>query len=183
MILRRLARPLLAATFIYGGINALRQSEGHAEVVKPLLDKTVQPQVDALPDAVPTDPETLVKLDAAVKIAAGTALALGRLPRLASLALLGSLVPTTIAGHPFWEAKDPAERNEQLIHLLKNAGLAGGLLLAAADTHGKPSLNWRARNAAKHAAKEVALAGENVQQRAGKAAEKGKKTFASALPI
>ncbi|HVV13998.1 DoxX family protein [Amycolatopsis sp.] len=154
MILRRLARPLLASIFIYGGINALRQAEGHAEVAKPLLDKTVGQQRDNLPEAVPTDPVTLVRIDAGVKIVAGTAFAFGKLPRLSALALIGSLVPTTVAGHPFWEAKEE-EKQQQIIHFLKNAGLAGGLLIAAADTEGKPSLGWRARRAAKKANKQV----------------------------
>lgn len=155
MILRRLARPLLASIFIYGGVNALRQAEGHAEVAKPLLDKTLGQQQDKLPDQLPTDPVTLVKIDAAVKIAAGSALALGKFPRLSALALVGSLVPTTAAGHAFWEAKD-ADKQEQIFHFLKNAGLVGGLLIAAADTEGKPSVGWRARRAAKKASQQVA---------------------------
>lgn len=162
MILRRLARPLLASIFIYGGIGALRQTEYHAQAAKPLLDKTVGQQQASLPEAVPTDPETLVRLDAAVKIVAGSMFAFGKLPRLSALALIGSLVPTTVAGHPFWEAKDDAEKQQQLIHFLKNAGLAGGLLIAAADTQGKPSLGWRARRAAKKAGKQVEAAKEKL---------------------
>ncbi|TVT11951.1 DoxX family protein [Amycolatopsis bartoniae] len=145
---------MLASIFIYGGINALRHAEGHAEVAKPLLDKTVGQQQDKLPDQVPTDPVTLVKIDAGVKIVAGTALAFGKFPRLSSLALVGSLVPTTAAGHAFWEAKD-ADKQEQIIHFLKNVGLVGGLLIAAADTEGKPSLGWRARRAAAKTSKQV----------------------------
>lgn len=148
MILRRVARPLLASIFVTGGINALRNAQGHAQTAKPVIDKTVGAQADALPDSVPTDPETLVKVDAAVKIGAGTALALGKMPRAASLLLLTSLVPTTAAGHRFWEYSDAAEKQQQTIHFLKNLGLAGGLLLAAADTEGKPSVGWRARRAA-----------------------------------
>ena len=82
------------------------------------------------------------------KIVAGTMLAFGKFPRLASTALAASLVPTTLAGHRFWEEDDPEVRAQQQIHFLKNVGLLGGLLIAAADTHGKPSLGWRARKAA-----------------------------------
>ena len=162
MILRRLARPMLASIFIYGGIGALRQTEYHAQAAKPLIDKTVGRQQEKLPAAVPTDPETLVRLDAGVKILAGTTFALGKLPRLSALALIGTLVPTTVAAHPFWEAKDDAEKQQQLVHFLKNAGLAGGLLLAAADTEGKPSLGWRARKAAKLAGKQVEAAKDKL---------------------
>lgn len=146
---------MLAGIFIYGGVNMLRETEMHAEVAKPLLDKTVGRQRERLPESVPTDAATLVRVDAAVKIIAGTALAFGKLPRLSALALLGSLVPTTAAAHPFWDAKEPRDRQDQMVHFLKNAGLAGGLMIAAADTEGKPSLGWRARRAAKKASKKV----------------------------
>ncbi|WP_216211949.1 DoxX family protein [Amycolatopsis aidingensis] len=155
MIVRRLARPLLAAIFISGGINALRDAQGHAKAAEPLLNRTIGTEtVDAV---------TLVRADAAVKVGAGTALALGRLPRLSAVLLLGSLVPTTAAGHPFWESEDPGERQQQLIHFLKNAGLAGGLLLAMADTGGKPSLGWRARRAARKAGEQAGELADRVR--------------------
>jgi uncharacterized membrane protein YphA (DoxX/SURF4 family) len=92
-------------------------------------------------------------MDATVKIGAGLALATGKAPRLASLLLLGSLVPTTLSMYRFWEVREPAERQQQMIQFIKNASVGGGLLLAVADTGGKPSLGWRARRAAKKAAK------------------------------
>jgi putative oxidoreductase len=153
VILRRVARPLLASIFIYGGIGALRDAQGHAKAVEPFLNDTFDKVGGALPEGVPRDPVTLVKIDAAVKIGAGLAFATGRAPRLSSFLLLGSLVPTTLATHRFWDVKEPAERQQQTVHFIKNAGLAGGLLLATADTGGKPSLGWRARRGAKKAAK------------------------------
>ena len=68
----------------------------------------------------PSDPETLVKINAGVQIGAGALLVLGIFPRVASLALAATLVPTTLAGHRFWEAKGD-ERLEQLFHFAKNA--------------------------------------------------------------
>jgi putative oxidoreductase len=165
MLLRRLARPLLASIFIVGGINELRQPVAHAETARPLLDNVTERAKDALPEAMPTDPITLVRVDAAVKIGAGTMLALGRAPRLAALALIGSLVPTTAAGHRFWAAENDQDKQQQLIHFLKNAGLAGGLLIAAADTEGKPSVRWRARRA-------TARVGKQIQQTTGAARDK-----------
>ncbi|MEV0067218.1 DoxX family protein [Amycolatopsis sp. NPDC050768] len=155
MILRRVARPLLASMFIYGGIGMLRDTQGHAKAIEPFLTETFDKVEGLVPEQVPRDPATLVRIDAAVKIGAGLALAAGKAPRLASLALLGTLVPTTAATHRFWEIKDPAERQAQQVQFLKNAGIAGGLLLAAGDTAGKPSLGWRARRAAKKAGKQA----------------------------
>ncbi|WIX80830.1 DoxX family protein [Amycolatopsis carbonis] len=155
MILRRVARPLLASMFIYGGIGMLRDTRGHAKAIEPFLTETFDKVEGLVPEQVPRDPATLVRIDAAVKIGAGLALASGKAPRLASLALLGTLVPTTAAAHRFWEIKDPVERQAQQVQFLKNAGIAGGLLLAAGDTAGKPSLGWRARRAAKKAGKQA----------------------------
>jgi putative oxidoreductase len=164
VILRRVARPLLASTFIFGGVNALRDSAGHAKAVGPFLDSTVGKLDDVLPDAIPRDPVTLVKIDAAVKIGAGLALASGKAPRLASLLLLSSLVPTTLARHRFWEFKEPTERQAETIQFIKNASVAGGLLIAASDTAGKPSLAWRTRRAAKKAGKQAEKVGKRAEK-------------------
>ena len=60
-------------------------------------------------------------------------LAMGRAPRLASLALAGSLVPTTLAGHSYWTIEDPATRKIQRIQFHKNLAMIGGLIFAALD--------------------------------------------------
>jgi uncharacterized membrane protein YphA (DoxX/SURF4 family)/Skp family chaperone for outer membrane proteins len=146
---------MLAALFIQGGIDALRAPEVHAQVAKPVLD-AVAPAVDKATDVAPIDrrPDDvlLIQLDAGVKIAAGTLLALGRFPRLAATALAATLIPTTLAAHRFWEETDPQRKQEQQVHFLKNVSMLGGLLIAAADTGGKPSLGWRGRRAARLAA-------------------------------
>lgn len=130
---RRLARPMLAAVFVAGGVDTLRNPKPRAERAEPLVRRVVDATAGALPPSVPTDPMTLVKVDAAVKVGAGLALAVGRFPRLAALVLAASTVPTTVAGHPFWERTDPAERAAERVHFLKNLGLIGGLLFAASD--------------------------------------------------
>jgi uncharacterized membrane protein YphA (DoxX/SURF4 family)/Skp family chaperone for outer membrane proteins len=146
---------MLAALFIQGGIDALRAPEVHAQVAKPVLD-AVAPAVDKATDVAPIDrrPDDvlLIQLDAGVKIAAGTLLALGRFPRLAATALAATLIPTTLAAHRFWEETDPQRKQDQQVHFLKNVSMLGGLLIAAADTGGKPSLGWRGRRAARLAA-------------------------------
>jgi uncharacterized membrane protein YphA (DoxX/SURF4 family) len=146
-VVRRVARPLLAAMFIDGGLDALRHPSSKVAKAAPVVHKVAGPL--HLPD----DPELLVRANGAAQIAAGTLFAAGKLPRLSALVLAGSVVPTTLAGHRFWEESDPALKRNQRIHFLKNLGLLGGTLLAAADTSGKPGLPWRARRAAKDAAR------------------------------
>ena len=154
---RTLSRSLLAAPFVIGGLNGLRNSAKIAPMAAgvgvPIAEKV----------GLPTDPEQLVKLNAGVQIGAGVLLALGLLPRVASLALAASVIPTTLAGHRFWE-KEGAERNTQLIQFAKNAGLLGGLLANALDTGGRPSVFWAGRRAARGAAGSVANAAQSVAE-------------------
>jgi uncharacterized membrane protein YphA (DoxX/SURF4 family) len=137
---RRVAHPLLASIFVVGGLDAVRNPTGKTEnaevVTAPLSERA---------GVIPLDPETLVRVNGAVQIGAGLLLATGRFSRLASLALIGSIIPTTLAGHRFWGETNPATRAQQRVHFLKNLGLLGGLILAAVDTEGAPSLGWRAK--------------------------------------
>lgn len=137
-IVRKIARPLLAAVFVSSGLDTIRKPGPRAAKAAPLLGK-VAPAV-GLPD----DPELLVRANGAAMVGGGALLAIGRVPRIAAAVLAATMVPTTLAGHPFWEESDPAARAGQRIHFLKNLGLVGGLLLAAVDTDGKPGLAYRA---------------------------------------
>lgn len=190
MLLRRIARPLLAGIFIYGGINELRDPKSHAQAAEPVLDT----MVDFAPIEETPSSTVMVRLDAGIKIGAGVLLALGRTPRLASTALAASLIPTTLAGHRFWEIEDPRERSDQLVHFLKNLGLLGGLIIAAADTAGRPSLAWRGRHAGRAAATasqrklaEVTAAadraGDKIGGLAGKAARFGEEVAGKATSM
>ena len=146
-LVRRLARPLLASIFVSGGLEALRHSEPKVPAADPIAPKIAE----KLP-YLPEDTETLIKINAAVQVGAGALLALGRFPRLSSALLAGSIVPTTLAGHRFWEESDPDKKAQQQIHFFKNLGLLGGLMLAAVDTEGRPGLAWRAQHASHHVA-------------------------------
>jgi uncharacterized membrane protein YphA (DoxX/SURF4 family) len=150
MLTRRIARPLLAGIFITGGIDVLRNPEPRVQKAEPVTSTLAE----TLP--IPPDTETLVKLNAGVHIVAGTLLALGKLPRLSAAALAVSLVPTTAAGHRFWEEESPQSKAMQRAHFMKNLAIVGGLIIAATDTEGAPSLGWRARRAAKRVAKTAA---------------------------
>jgi putative oxidoreductase len=122
---RRVGRALLAAMFVSGGLDAIRHPEGKvakASAVIGPLEHELQLDVPAT---------TLVRVNGSVQVAAGALLASSRMPRVAAFALACSLVPTTVAGHRFWEESDPAQRAAQRIHFLKNVSMLGGLLVAA----------------------------------------------------
>jgi uncharacterized membrane protein YphA (DoxX/SURF4 family) len=110
--------------FIAGGWDAVRRPESKVGAAK----KVVSPlPVDA-------DTKALVRLNGAVQVTAGSLLAVGRAPRLSAAALAGSLVPTTLAGHRFWEEKDESARAGQRVHFLKNLAMLGGLVLELGDS-------------------------------------------------
>lgn len=177
---RRIARPLLAATFVTGGLDSYRHPAPRAAMAAPVIAR-IPPQL-----GLPTDPELLVRINGAAMAGAGLMLATGRLPRLAALVLAGTIVPTTLAGHRFWEAKDPQVRKQQQLHFTKNLGLLGGVLLAVVDTDGQPGLSWRARRANKDLHRTATLArkeAKHVKRSAKREAKLAAHQVTSALPF
>ncbi|GAB3950000.1 hypothetical protein GCM10027614_49690 [Micromonospora vulcania] len=116
---------MLSGIFVVTGYRNLRNPHRLAVAAKPVTDK-VAPILQKAHPRFPTDPATLVRMNAAVHVGAGLMLATGRFSRPAALVLAGTLVPVTIAGHPFWKNDDPAAKNNNQIHALKNLGLLGG---------------------------------------------------------
>ena len=164
---RLIARPLLASTFVAGAVNALKTAESSAARAKPVTDKLVSVVHRAAPGApVPTDPVTLVRINAAAQLVGAAALATGRAPRLGALVLAGALLPTTLARHRFWEETQPEARAQQRLHFVTNLSALGGLILAAVDTEGQPGVAWRARRAAKDVRRETRHLAKEARQQA-----------------
>ena len=157
MLIRRIARPMLSAAFIGRGIDALRSPKPAADAARPTLEG-----LSKLPDPVgtnvPSNAETVARINAAVQIGGGLLLATGKLPRLASAALAVSVVPGSLGGHMFWNQTDPARKADERRAFLTDLSLIGGLIIAAADTEGKPSLGWRGRRAAHKVSEAVTAA-------------------------
>ena len=125
--LRPPARMLTGSTYLLLGFDALREPGGRVDQAGPVLAR--MRKIVPLPE----DDEQLVRLNAGVQVVAGATLALGIAPRLSALALAGSLIPTTIAGHSYWSLDDPAAQKAQRIQFHKNMAMLGGLLLAVLD--------------------------------------------------
>lgn len=118
-VIRRLAQVALGVPFVVMGYQAASAPEKRAGAAAAL----------GLPE-----PETMVRINGAAMVLGGAALALNTLPRAAATGLVASLIPTTLAGHPFWKIEDEAARASQQVQFLKNLGLAGGLLAFAATS-------------------------------------------------
>ncbi|MDO5726404.1 MAG: DoxX family protein [Bowdeniella nasicola] len=157
MIIKLLARPLLSAPFIVDGIDAFRYPEKHADRVQrvePYLTKL------GLPPALTADSELLARITGGVSALAGFALATGRKSRLAALTLATIHVPITLANTLARSEDDESS----LSRLVRNGALVGGLLYAAEDRGGKPSLAWRMGNYREHRA-ELKEAKQKVKDR------------------
>lgn len=158
MLVRRIARPMLSAIFVTAGFNSVRYPDRTAPAAAPVVEKLRSVLPDPVSSLIPADPATAVRVNGAVHVVGGLLLATGRFPRAASLVLAATLVPTTLAEHAFWQEDDPAKRAQQQAHFFKNVSLLGGLLIAAVDTEGKPSMAWRGKAAAHQAGEAVASA-------------------------
>jgi uncharacterized membrane protein YphA (DoxX/SURF4 family) len=157
MLIRRIARPLLSAVFIGQGVETLRNPKVTADAAQ-----TAVTALRTLPEPfggkVPSDPETAARINAAVQVGGGLLLATGKLPRIASAALAFTVIPGSLGGHLFWNESDPELKVQKRRDLLTDLSLLGGLIIASADTAGKPSLGWRGRRAASRISEAVSAA-------------------------
>lgn len=105
-------RLALAAIFLVSGAGKLADVAGAA----------AQISAAGLPY-----PETLAMIAGVAEILGAVSLIFGALTRAGALGLLMFLVPTTLLFHGFWALEGEA-RHMQLVHFLKNLGIAGGLI-------------------------------------------------------
>ncbi len=151
MLLRRLARPLLAAPFVYDGVQAAIHPAEHVEAARGLTDTvTDRLGVTRLSD----DKLTLaVRVHGGLTAVLGVALAAGFFPRTASLQLAALTAPLAVVHQPF-ASKGPA-RAETTGRFVRAIGYVGAALIAGVDTEGKPGMSWRVSQARKKAAAKV----------------------------
>ena len=114
------ARWLSASTFLIHGLEAaVDPGPGRIEAARAIHTPL---------------PEVMVRLNGAAMVLAGVMLGLGQRPRAGAAILAASMVPTTLAGHPYWRldaVEDADARAEMRIHFTKNASLTGALALIA----------------------------------------------------
>ncbi|WP_077490103.1 DoxX family protein [Sinomonas mesophila] len=167
---RFIARPLLASSFIVAGADKLKNADDTAEQLSPVLRRAA----DALPIRV--DERVLARTLGAAQFGAGVLYALGKAPRLSATVLA---VTSALNAFVEWRTADissPEGRAARRAGLLKNLSLGGGVLLAAVDTAGRPSLVWRAQ----HLAADTAKAGRRQLHAAEKAGRRAERAVRSA---
>jgi uncharacterized membrane protein YphA (DoxX/SURF4 family) len=156
MLIRRIARPLLSIAFIGQGVDSLLNPKSAAQAAAPAVGGLQS--MPAPVARIASDPETFAQINAAVQIGGGLLLATGKLPRLASAALAFTVLPANLGAHMFWNEIDPELKARKRQQFLTDLSLVGGLMIASADTAGKPSLGWRGRRAAERISDRVSSA-------------------------
>lgn len=139
MLVRRLARPMLASWYVHDGLDAVRTPAPHVAVARPVADRVTSALGRApLPD------RTLawaVRAHGAATVLAGAGLALGRAPRSSAAALAFLTLPLVVAQQPFTSRRTvDHERVTPFIHALGGLGAA---VLTAVDLEGRPGVAWR----------------------------------------
>lgn len=130
MVLRHLARPLLASWFVYNGVTTFLSPEERAAKIAPEVEPALADF--GVPDVSATD---VVKAHAAITVGTAASLALSRTPRTAALALFLLNAGVLPLEEPFWKETDEVRRREGMENFLKGAALLGGVLLAASAGH------------------------------------------------
>jgi len=161
-VIRFLARPMLASSFVVAGLDKLRNADDTAKQLSPVLRRASE----SLPFK--ADEKTLARVLGGAQLGAGALLGLGKLSRFAATVLA---VTSALNSYVEWRSADISTkegRSARKARLLKNISLTGGVLLAAVDTAGRPSIAWRAEHLAADAKK---VTGKKIK-RADKAVRK-----------
>lgn len=173
-LVRFLARPMLASSFVLAGMDKLKNADDTAAQLSPLLRRTA----DALPFQ--TNEKVLARVIGGTQIGAGVCFALGKSARLAATILA---VISALNGYVEWRSADISSkesRDARRKQLLKNVSLTGGVLLAAVDTAGKPSLAWRAGHLAADARKSAGHLAADARKTTNKKLKKADKVVRKA---
>lgn len=169
-IVRRLARPLLSAAFISGGVDKIRHPHERAERLAPVIDKVGERIGGSLSTV---DSTLVVRAAGGAEIGAGILLSAGIFPRLSATVLVATST-VDAAGTPVWKIRDKEERRRAFSRMVTNMSLLGGALLASVDTAGKPGLAWRAQHASDSAKKLAEHQTKAWQKQAAKSAKKAR---------
>lgn len=139
MILRRIARPLLAAPFVYDGVRTvLWPAESQAKWRSKLPEDQV------------TDAQVvqIARAHGVANAGLGVLLAIGILPRVSAVGLALLAVDEAWVGNPF-DGDAKGLRIERTDKFIQSLGRAGAAFIAGADLEGKPGARWRIE-AARH---------------------------------
>lgn len=178
-LVRVIARPLLASSFVFSGVDRLRTAGATAPQLKPVLAGVtkVVPSAGAF-----TSNEKLVgQVLGATQVGAALLLGIGRFSRVAALLLTVTATVNALVDYRAADASTPAAKKARRAQLLKHLSLIGAVLLAAVDTNGRPGIAWRAEHLALDAKKNAAGFRKDARKQLKKADQAVRKTAADVV--
>lgn len=144
MLLRRIARPLLASWFVTEGLDCARRPGSHVDFARPAVDALLE-RSSGIPRPSEGQLRTIIQVHGAATALAGLALALGRAPRSAALLLAALTLPIAAASLPKRKGENvsPEVRRDRRDRFVRSLAFTGAALLAGVDTEGRPGVSWR----------------------------------------
>jgi len=178
-LVRVVARPLIASSFVFSGVDRLRNAGATAPQLKPVLAGVTK----VIPSAAAvTNNEKLVgQVLGATQVGAALLLGIGRFSRVAALLLTVTATVNTLVDYRSADATTPEGKKQRRTTLLKNLSLIGAVLLAAVDTNGRPGIAWRAEHLAIDARRNATGLGRDAKKKLKKADRAVRKTAADVV--
>lgn len=177
-LVRRIARPLLAAPFVFEGVRTVLRPEREIDVYPQAFDavdsslaKTSAPGF--------LDSRTIVRAAGAVAAGAGLMYATNRCPRTAAAALLLTTSVGWAGRKKVWELRGE-ERTQEIQAILTDAGLLGAVLLAVVDHDGRPSLGYQVNEFVERSQKKAAAKQRELEKKADQLEKKAKNAVGTA---
>lgn len=171
-LVRRIARPLLAAPFIFEGVRTALHPEREIDVYPQAFD-AVDSAIAKSSAPGFVDARTVVRVAGAVAAGAGVLYATNRYPRAAAATLLLTTSIGWAGRKKVWELRGE-ELTQEVQSILTDAGLLGGVLLAVVDNDGRPSLGYRANKFVERSQKKAAATQRELEKKAGSLEKKAK---------
>ena len=178
-LVRVLARPLLASSFVLTGIDRLRNTEATATALRPTLDR-INKAVPATASATSNE-QRVAKVLGAAHLGAAVLLGIGRFSRVSALVLVATSTLNAVVEFNSADSSTSKTRKDRRNQLLKNLSLSGGALLASVDTAGKPGLAWRAEHLAADARKGASHLAADARKTTNKKLHKADKVVRRAV--
>ena len=167
---RSLARVMLSGIFVVSGARNCATPDRLAAGRKPVTDR-VAPLMEKVTPRLPTDTETLVRVNAADPVrSAGLMLATGQLhPSGRAGARRLAWCRRPLAGHPFWNERRPGGAEQQPGPLPEEPRAARRAAARRGRHRGQAGLRWRAGHRIGHSSRSMQRA---VRDRAAGGADR-----------
>ena len=148
MLVRRIARPLVAASFLAQGWDAVRSPAAHVDRVEAAWVRLGR-RVDLPPLPSRRRTTMMVRAHGAAMVGAAGLLSLGAAPRTSAVVLAGLTLPVVVSEAPEMGRRGSGLRSPEVRwdRLLSSASMLGAALLAGVDTQGRPDMAWRVQRA------------------------------------